>query len=218
MGNYLLTTCSRPSCLCCKSRWSPLAHTHPRKTEKLRSPLNLLDSRLNVSYMEHKWIPHYGVLLSHMPFFFLMFGLVMPILVAPLMKCSTNMHLIYQWPFFASPLHVKNRRASRHRPDSNTLLGAFVGFQGTAHIYQYIGDSGRVQYAHHAFVDELCVHRLPSDRSPAAKALLNHSAVDASISTHTAALKTAISDLIPSCSPWLNHDMSVTEISRSITR
>jgi len=125
-------------------------------------------------------------------------------------KHAPNLSMAF---IFGSPLHVKNRRASRHRPDSNTLLGTFVGFQGTAHIYQYIGDSGRVQYAHHAVVDELCVHRLPSDRSPAAKALLNHSAVDASVSTHTAALKTAISDLIPSCSPWLNHDMSVTEIS-----
>ena len=88
-------------------------------------------------------------------------------------------------------------------------------FQWTAHIYQYSsGDSGRVhQCAHHAVVDELCVHRLRSDRSPAAKALLNHSAVDVSIATHTAALKTVISDLIPSCSPWLNHYMSITEIS-----
>ena len=46
---------------------------------------------------------------------------------------------------FGSPLHVKIRRSTRHRPDPNTLMGTFIGFQGTSHIYQYIGDTGRVQ-------------------------------------------------------------------------
>ena len=82
---------------------------------------------------------------------------------------------------FWSPLHVKNRRSSRHRSKSNTLLGTFVGFQGTAHIYiniflvTLVGFNMRIMQ----FVDELCVHLLPSDCSPAAKApLLDHPAGD----------------------------------------
>ena len=113
---------------------------------------------------------------------------------------------------FGSPLHVKNRQSSRHKPESNTFIGTCVGFQGTAHVYQYIGHSGRVQYAHHAVVNELCVLRLPSDRLPAAKALLDHPAGDQSVATHTMALRHAIDDLTPSCSPWSPHDMSTRDI------
>ena len=70
-------------------------------------------------------------------------------------KHAPNLSMAF---IFGSHLHVKFFRASHHRPDSNTLLGKFVGFQGTAHIYQYIGDSGQVQYAHYAAIDELCGH------------------------------------------------------------
>ena len=136
---------------------------------------------------------------------------------------------------FGSPLHVKSHRASRHRPDSNTLLGTFMDFQGTAHrpdsntllgtfmdfqsmahIYQYIGDYGQVQSAHHAVVvNELCVHRLPHDPlSPASKALLDYPAGNQSVGAHTTlALRHTIEDLIPSCTKWLPLDMAVTEIS-----
>lgn len=66
-----------------------------------------------------------------------------------------------------------------------------------------------------AVVDELCcVHRIPQhDRSPAAKAFLDHPAGDQSVGAHTLALRHAIEDLIPSCTPWLPLDMAVTEIS-----
>ncbi len=72
---------------------------------------------------------------------------------------------------FGSPLHVKIRRSTQHRPDQHTLLRTFVGFQGTSHIYQYIGDTGGVQYATHAVVHKLCLHWLYADRSPAARIL-----------------------------------------------
>ena len=104
-------------------------------------------------------------------------------------KHAPNLSMAF---IFGSPLHVKNLRASRHQPDSNNLLGTFVCFQGRAHIYQHIGDSGRVQYAHHAVVDELCVHQLHHDRSPAAIALLDHPAGDQSVGAHTLALQHAI--------------------------
>ncbi len=113
---------------------------------------------------------------------------------------------------FGSPLHVKIPRATRHRPDPNTLLGTFVGFQGTSHIYQYIGDTGRVQYATHAVIDELCLHWLPSERSPAAQILFGSESKTGSEADHANALCQEISDLEPGLPPWLPDDQRILEV------
>ena len=132
----------------------------------------------------------YGVLQSLMQLSFLTSDRQMSTMAAHHMKCFTSIHLTYPWPSYLdlpSMSKIVDLVVTDQSP-IQPLLGTFVGFQGTAHAYQYIGDSGRVQYAHHAVVDELCVHRLPSDRSPAAKALLDHPAGDQSVATHTMAL------------------------------
>ena len=131
-----------------------------------------------------------------MQFSFSMYDHRMSTMATCCMNCFTSTHLTYPWPSYLglpSMSKIVDLVVTDQSP-IQPLLGTFVGFQGTAHTYQYIGDSGRVQYAHHAVVDKLCVHCIPSDRSPAAKALLDHSAGDQSVTTH-------------STTPWLIFDM-----------
>ena len=87
-----------------------------------------------------------------------------------------------------------------------------MGFQGTSHIYQYIGDTGRVQYATHAVIDELALHRLPSDRSPAAQILFGNESKSVHESTYSNHLHQELHDLEPGISPWLPEDQSLLEL------
>ena len=111
---------------------------------------------------------------------------------------------------FGSPIHVKVRRSTRQRPDPHTIIGTFVGFQGTAKNYQYIGSTGRVQYATHAVVDELGVHNDPQHRTIAAKMLLENSDPSAA---HSIELRQEIQDLVPGVSPWFENEQSIFDIA-----
>ena len=92
------------------------------------------------------------------------------------------------------------------------MLGTFVGFQGTSHIYLFIGDTGRVQYATHAVIDKLGLHWLPTDRSPAACILFGTESQSTLASEHLVALRTEIDDLAPGITPWLPEDQSLLDL------
>jgi hypothetical protein len=73
---------------------------------------------------------------------------------------------------WGSPVYVVNCRLTCCRPESATVTGRFLGYDGSHHIISYKNDlTGAIQYAHHIATDELDLQNPPGNRGPAAKFL-----------------------------------------------
>jgi hypothetical protein len=73
---------------------------------------------------------------------------------------------------FGSLVYQVDRRYTRRRPDSATRKGIWLGLHGTPQICVFMDQlTNRFHYGHHNIIDEFDLHKLPSDRSPAARML-----------------------------------------------
>ncbi len=102
----------------------------------------------------------FGVLQWYMTLFPLIFVLTM--ITAERTPCElfhkrTNLSNLSRAFIFGSWLHVKICQSTHHHcvDPHSVLFEMVVGLQGALHIYQYLGDTGQVQYATHAVINEL---------------------------------------------------------------
>jgi hypothetical protein len=101
---------------------------------------------------------------------------------------------------FGSIVYQVDRRYTRRRPESATKKGIWLGLHGTPQICVFMDSlTKRFNYAHHYVVDELDLHKLPSDRSPAAR-MLAGDPIPADASDN---IREELVKLEPDISPWL---------------
>jgi hypothetical protein len=105
---------------------------------------------------------------------------------------------------FGSLVYQVDRRYTRRRPDSATKKGIWLGLHGTPQICVFMDTlTKRFNYGHHYVVDELDLHKLPGDRSPAARML----AGDPLPSDAQTSIREELSSLEPDISPWLTDSL-----------
>jgi hypothetical protein len=105
---------------------------------------------------------------------------------------------------FGSLVYQVDRRYTRRRPESATKKGIWLGLHGTPQICVFMDSlTKRFNYGHHYIVDELDLHKLPNDRSPAARML----AGDPLPADATDTIHEALTQLEPDISPWLTDSL-----------
>jgi hypothetical protein len=86
-------------------------------------------------------------------------------------------NLLAAMRIFGSMIYKTDKRYTRRRrPDSATIKGIWLGLHGTPQVYIYEKFlTKQLGYAHHYVADELELHHLPCDCSPAARFLAGES-------------------------------------------
>ena len=129
------------------------------------------------------------------------------------MNSFTNIFQIYQKLSYLVPHYMSRSADPPVIAQIHTLCWAPLWVFKGLHTYQYIGDTGCVQYATHAVIDELSLHRLLPDRSPAACILFGTESDSIHESTHALHLCQEIYDLEPGHSPWFSEEQHILELS-----
>jgi hypothetical protein len=105
---------------------------------------------------------------------------------------------------FGSLVYQVDRRYTRRRPESATKKGVWLGLHGTPQMCVFMDNlTKKFNYAHHYTVDKLDLHKLPSDRSPAAR-MLAGDPIPADASDN---IREELSQLEPDISPWLTDSL-----------
>jgi hypothetical protein len=105
---------------------------------------------------------------------------------------------------FGAFVYLVNRRLTRRRPESATILCRYLGPLGNLNVSMYYNVVTRqIGYARHFALDELDLNLLPSERSPAARVLAG---LGADLNGQEV-LRDAISELLPILSPWIDESL-----------
>ena len=114
-------------------------------------------------------------------------------------------NLLAAMRIFGSMIYKTDKRYTRRRPDSATIKGIWLGLHGTPQVCIYENFlTKQLGYAHHYVADELELHHLPGERSPAARFLAGESTLptDSQKQLHDEIIR-----LEPDINPWLDDSL-----------